>query len=174
MWEDELPFGFGLQLFESSQGRPIERNIPRVPVLGPGQIQLPALEIDLFPLQAVLLAHPDSGVNRKQEVRMKPGIGLLEQRLLLLIREEAHLVVILGLPFDSCRGIPRDLLVVDPDAEDEREGRLPTVPARRFPVARLGLLGQPADNLLLGDLLGRPVSENRKQFVNFELLSRAE
>ena len=83
MGKDEVAIGGGTQLFESSQSRPIERNIPWVPVLSLGQIQLPTLEIDLLPLQAVLLAHPNSGVNRKQEMRMKPGIGRLEQGLLL-------------------------------------------------------------------------------------------
>jgi len=82
MGEDELAIGGGTQLFESRQSCRIERNIPWVPVLGPGQIQLPALEIDLLPLQAVLLAHPDSGVNREQQRRMKTGIGRLEQGLL--------------------------------------------------------------------------------------------
>jgi len=85
MGEDEIAIGGGTQLFESSQSRCIERNIPRVAVFGPGQIQMPALKIDLRPLQAVLLAHPDSGVNRKQEMRMKAGIGHLEEGLLLLV-----------------------------------------------------------------------------------------
>ena len=81
-------------------------------------------------------------------------------------------MVVLRLPFDPGRRIPRDLLVIDSDAEDEREGRLPTVPARRFPTARLGLLGQPADYLLFGDLLSRPLSEDGKEFIY--LLSMAD
>jgi hypothetical protein len=83
--EDEIAIEGGTQLFESSQSHPIERNIPRIAVLSSGQIQLPALEIDMLPHQAALLAHPDSGVNRKQRMRMEAGIGRLEQGMLLRI-----------------------------------------------------------------------------------------
>ena len=60
--------GGGTQLRKSRQSCRIEGNIVRISAFGPGQMQLPALEIDLLPLQAVLLAHPDSGVNRKHQM----------------------------------------------------------------------------------------------------------
>ncbi len=96
---------------------------------------------------------------------MKAGISRLEQGALFFIGQKPNFVVVLRLPLDPGRRVPRDLLVVDANTEDEREGRLPAVPARRLPIARLCLFGQPTDNFLFGNLLGGPVTEDGEEFA---------
>ena len=61
---------------------------------------------------------------------MKPRIGLLEKGALLFIRQKSYLVIVFSFPFDTRRTVPRNLLVLDPYAEDERECSLPTVQSR--------------------------------------------
>jgi hypothetical protein len=164
-----VPLRSGAQLFKCRQSCSIQRNISGISILGPRQVQLPTPEIDLSPGETVLFAHPDSGVNRQQQVRMIAGIGRPEQGAFLFVGQKPHLVVVLRPALDSGRRVARDLLIVDAHAEDQREGRLPAVPARCFPVARLGLLGQPADDVLFGDLIGRPVSEERNDRIDPEV-----
>jgi hypothetical protein len=132
-------------------------------------MNLPAFEVDLGPPQAVLLAHAHPGVNRKQKMRQKLRQALCDrfaQGGFLRIGEEPDPSAALGLPADpSCR-VALDLLVIDTDAEDQRERRLPSVAATGGPFPLRGLVTEPRDNLVFPDRLPRAGTENGKELVD--------
>jgi len=71
-------------------------------------------------------------MNRKIEGSMEAGAAFLNRILelpVLVIGEETHPAIVLCLTPDTCGGVRGDLLIVDSDAEDEREGSLPAVAA---------------------------------------------
>lgn len=52
-----------------SKGDRVERDSSRVSILGLGKMDLPAFEVDLTPIEAVLFAHSHSGMNGQEKVR---------------------------------------------------------------------------------------------------------
>ena len=94
----------------------------RVTVLGLGQVDLPTLEVDLAPLQSILIAHPHPGMDGQKKVRQE----LLEQAPdgsskadLFIVGQKAYASSTLRLSANARRRIPLDLLVVDSDPEDQ-------------------------------------------------------
>jgi hypothetical protein len=85
-------------------------------------MDLPTIEVDLAPLQTVLLAHPHPGVDGEKEVRqelLEPASDGCTKADLFLIRQESNAPPALRLPTDTRCGIPLDLLVVDTNPEDQ-------------------------------------------------------
>src|ERR1700728_2651432 len=126
-------------------------------------MKLPALEVHLLPAEPILLAHAHPGMNREH----KMGQELLEatfdggaETLLLSIGQEPDPSAPLRFLADAGRRVPIDLLVIHSNPEDQRKGCLPAVPGRARPLALLGLLRQPIDNLVLADRIGRPRSKH--------------
>ena len=81
------------QSVESAHSYDVQRNGPRIAVLGFGKMNLSPLEIDLVPAQTVLLAHAHPGVKGKQQVRQKLEKSMLDglaQPRLFMIREKPH------------------------------------------------------------------------------------
>jgi hypothetical protein len=157
------------QSVESAHSYDVQRNGPRIAVLGFGKMNLSPLEIDLVPAQTVLLAHAHPGVKGKQQVRQKLGKSMLDglaQPRLFMIREKPHPSVALRLATDSGRGIALDLLVVNSDPKNQGKGRLPPISAAGCPVAFRGLLGQPGNDLAFPNRLCPTGTKNGQQLRN--------
>jgi hypothetical protein len=69
--KDQIGFIGKAHVAESVENRlsdRVQRNGARISILGLQQLNLPTLEIHLFPDQAVLLTHPHPGEDRQPEV----------------------------------------------------------------------------------------------------------
>ena len=157
------------QGLESAESYGVQRNGPRIAVLGFTKMNLSPLQIDLVPAQTVLLAHAHPGVKGKQQVRQKLGKSMLDglaQPRLFMIREKPHPSVALRLATDSGRGIALDLLVVNSDPQNQGKGRLPPISAAGCPVAFRGLLGQPVNDLAFPNRLCPTGTKNGQQLRN--------
>jgi len=65
IWKYGAPTRRLAQLFEGENSSTVQRNVTRVSVLGSGQIHLAAPKVNLRPLQRVLFAHADTGMDGK-------------------------------------------------------------------------------------------------------------
>lgn len=88
-------------------------------------MNLPTLEVDLAPIETVLLAHPHPGMNGQKEVRQElrktPPDGR-PQADLFRVGQESDASSAFRLAANAGRRIPVDLLVVD--AHSERSKRM--------------------------------------------------
>jgi hypothetical protein len=111
-----------MKFIEGSESDRVQRNGSRISVLGFGQMDLPTLEVDLAPLQSVLLAHPHPGMDGQKEVRqelLEPAPDGSMKADLFLVGQEADASPTLCLSANARRRIPLDLLVVDSNPENQ-------------------------------------------------------
>ena|ERR1700733_5418803 len=121
-----------MQFLEGSESDRVQ-----VAILGLRQLDLPTFEVDLAPLQSVLLAHPHPGTDGQKEVRqelLEPAPDGSSKGDLFLVGQEAYASSTLRLPANARRLIPLDLLVVDTSPEDIEQTvlRLKMSPKRAY------------------------------------------
>ena len=75
------------------------KEVTWVSVLGPGQVNLAAIKVDFGPLETLLLARTDTGMDREKQVGMNTGISRPEQSSFLLVEEKPYFVVVFRFPF---------------------------------------------------------------------------
>jgi hypothetical protein len=75
------------------------------------------------------------------------------ERLLFISLEIPNPTIVFRLALDTSSRIVCDLVVVDSDTENERQGCLPTVARSRLPTALASLRIQPSNYVLFDDVL---------------------
>jgi hypothetical protein len=158
-----------MQFIEGSDGDRVQGNSSRVSVLGFGKMDLPAFEVDLAPMQAVLLAHPHPSMDGQKEVRQELFKSVPDGSAktdLFRVGQEADAPSTFRFPTNAGPGITVDLLIVDANPEDQRECCLPAIPTARSPIPCLRLFGQPCDDVALLDRFHGPRTEFRKELIN--------
>jgi hypothetical protein len=129
---------------------------------------LAAIKVNVGPLETVLLANTDTGMDRQKQVGMKTGISRPEQSAFLLVGEKPYFVVVFRFPFNPGRWVFVIFSLSMPTRKMREKAACQRLRLDGF-QRRCSDSSKPADNFLLRDFLGNPVTKYRQQSIDLQL-----